>query len=96
MALYLHAMRFWYSEFCKLKRDIKKWKAEKTYKFQQKHLVLEKINDNILIIQQTIDSLTMLESEQNGNYLSTLNLAILQCELDEARDRIEAGLNINW
>ena len=89
-------MRYWFSEFCKLKRDIKRWKADKTYKFQQKHLVLEKINDNIHIMQQSIDSLTLLESEQNGNYLSTLNLAILQCELCEVRDRIEAGLDINW
>ena len=96
MALYLHAMRYWFSEFCKLKRDIKRWKADKTNKFQQKHLVLEKINDNIHIMQQSIDSLTLLESEQNGNYLSTLNLAILQCELCEIRDRIEAGLDINW
>ena len=89
-------MRYWFSEFCKLKRDIKRWKADKTNKFQQKHLVLEKINDNIHIMQQSIDSLTLLESEQNGNYLSTLNLAILQCELCEVRDRIEAGLDINW
>ena len=96
MSPYLHAMRYWFSEFCKLKRDIKQWKKDKSNKFQQKHIVFEKIKDNIHVMQQSIDSLTLLEAEQSGKYLSTLNLAILQCELVELRDRVDAGLNIHW
>ena len=96
MSPYLHAMRYWFSEYCKLKRNIKKWKKNKSEKFQQKHNVFEKIKDNTRIMQQSIDTLTTLEADQSGKYICTLNLAILQCELVELRDRVDTGLSIHW
>ena len=93
---YLHAMRYWYNEFCKLKKDVKFWKRDKLSKFQRKHIVLQKISDNIRVMQQSLDSLVLIEAEQNGSYLDSLNLAILQCELVELKNRVDAGLDINW
>ena len=93
---YLHAMRYWFNEFCKLRKDVKYWKRDKLSKFQRKHIVLQRIKDNIHVMQQSIDSLILIEAEQNGTYLNTLNLAILQCELVELKNRVDAGLDINW